>query len=179
MKVPANLASLFIEAGNIYGVDAALIAAISYVESKWNPNALGDFDSQGRPHSFGLMQLYDKGAGAGYTREQLLDPRTNVMLGTKYLKQCIDAFPGDIETAISAYNQGIANARRRGKQANYYYVQLVLKAWNNIKAEGFTTTTEPSFEQRQAQNLPRQWGATGGMICQSHTESYGLKIPWT
>jgi soluble lytic murein transglycosylase-like protein len=109
-----------------YNVDADLIRAIIQVESGGNPNALGDYDSAGVPHSFGLMQLNDKGAGAGYSRSYLLNVDNNVNLGTKYLKACLNAFPGDLKTGISAYNQGIGGARTRGWTYNRAYVERVL-----------------------------------------------------
>lgn len=109
-----------------YDVDAALIRAIIMQESGGNPNAKGDYDSAGVPHSFGLMQLYDKGAGAGYSPAYLLDIDNNVRLGTGYLKSCLNAFPGDLKTAISAYNQGIGGARDRGWTYNRSYVESVL-----------------------------------------------------
>jgi len=109
-----------------YDVEAALIRAIIQQESSGNPNAKGDYDADGVPHSFGLMQLYDKGAGAGYSPAFLLVIENNVSIGTRYLKSCLDAFPGDLKTAISAYNQGIAGARDRGWTHNRAYVESVL-----------------------------------------------------
>jgi len=109
-----------------YDVEAALIRAIIMQESSGNPNALGDYDSAGVPHSFGLMQLYDKGAGAGYSPAFLLVIDNNVSIGTRYLKSCLDAFPGDLKTGISAYNQGIGGARDRGWTHNRAYVESVL-----------------------------------------------------
>jgi len=109
-----------------YDVEAALIRAIIQQESSGNPNALGDYDSAGVPHSFGLMQLNDKGAGAGYSPAFLLVIENNVSIGTRYLKSCLDAFPGDLKTAISAYNQGIGGARERGWTHNRSYVESVL-----------------------------------------------------
>lgn len=109
-----------------YGVETALIRAIIQQESGGNPNAKGDYDSAGVPHSFGLMQLNDKGAGAGYSREYLLDIDNNVNIGTKYLKGCLDAFGGDLKKGISAYNQGIGGVVSRGWTYNRAYVERVL-----------------------------------------------------
>lgn len=109
-----------------YDVEAALIRAIIQQESSGNPNALGDYGIDGKPHSFGLMQLNDKGAGAGYSPAFLLVIDNNVSIGTRYLKSCLDAFPGDLKTAISAYNQGINGAQGRGWTYNRAYVESVL-----------------------------------------------------
>lgn len=146
--MPAEIYSVVKAACEVYNVPLALALAIAYVESAFNPLAEGDRDARGVPHSFGLFQLHIHGAGAGFTREQLLDLRTNAELGVKYIRQCLDAFPHDLELAISAYNQGIGGAKRRGKSINYHYVQKVLYYMRDLEAqgipvEGVVTPVEP------------------------------------
>ena len=70
-----------------YGVEPALVKAIVWQESRFNPNA------RGRAGELGLMQLQEIAAGewadeervAGYLHEHCLDPRTNTLAGTFYL----------------------------------------------------------------------------------------------
>jgi len=133
MEIPADIKNAVEQASEYYGVDENLIYAIIQQESGFNPNALGDKDAWGNPHSFGLMQLYDKGAGAGYSPEYLLDIYNNVNIGTNYLKRCLDAFGGDIVMAVSAYNQGISGARVRGWTYNRDYVDSVLANYESFK----------------------------------------------
>ena len=74
---PSRQASLeviqevFADAGLNERVIAAAIAN-SWVESGWNPNAVGDDG-----HSIGLFQLNDWGAGSGLSVEFRKDPRNN------------------------------------------------------------------------------------------------------
>jgi len=126
MAFSSEIESAISKYSSSFGVDADLIRSIIIQESGGNPNAMGDYDVYGVPHSFGLMQLNDQGAGAGYSPEYLLNIDNNVRLGTGYLKSCLDAFPGDLKTAISAYNQGIAGARSKGWTHNADYVNSVL-----------------------------------------------------
>ena len=119
---------------------------------------MGDYDAEGVPHSFGLMQLYDKGAGFGHTSEELLDLSNNVTWGTSYLKGCVAAFPGDIYTAISAYNQGIGGARSRGWSFNAPYVQTVIR-W----MEAFSG--EPLAPAPDAPKPPGCWTVSGAGLC--------------
>ena len=144
MAFPNQIENAINKYSALYGVDAALIRAIIQVESGGNPDAKGDYDSAGVPHSFGLMQLNDKGAGAGYRPEYLLDTDNNVRLGTNYLKACIDAFPGDLKSAVSAYNQGITGVRIRGWTFNRAYVERVLSYY--IQPAGKEITVPPEGE---------------------------------
>jgi len=122
-------------ASRAFDVPAHLIAAIIDQESGFNINALGDRDEDMIVHSFGLMQLNDKGAGYGYTPDQLLDPYFNIFVGTEYLRACMNAFPNNIKLAISAYNQGQGGAAKRGWGYNETYVNNVLSLWEKYKKE--------------------------------------------
>lgn len=133
--VPEDILAVVHHYARVHGVDSNLILAIAQVESSMNPHAKGDYDREGRPHSFGLMQLHTEGAGFGHTPEELLDLDNNVNWGTAYLRGCIDAFPGDIYTAISAYNQGIGGARSRGWGLNAPYVRAVLRWRDAFRGE--------------------------------------------
>jgi tape measure domain-containing protein len=70
-EVAKNIGIIVREALNA-NVDPAIALALAKVESGFNAKAVGD---QG--HSVGLFQLNDRGAGAGLTKEQRMDPATN------------------------------------------------------------------------------------------------------
>lgn len=65
-----------------YGVPSWIPTSIAQAESGLNPAALGDFNQQNQPTSFGLFQLHQGGGqGDGYTQSQLLNPALNAQIG--------------------------------------------------------------------------------------------------
>ncbi len=90
------------------GLDPYLVASLIRQESEFNPSAIS------RSNAYGLMQLLPKtGRGEAkktgvshYRTDSLLDPTTNIELGTHYFRQMVDEFGGQIEYALAAYNAG-------------------------------------------------------------------------
>ncbi len=89
-------------------LDPYLVASLIRQESEFNPNAVS------YANAYGLMQLLPS-VGRTMAREegmahfqtfQLLDPETNIRLGTRYLREMIDRFGGVQEYALAAYNAG-------------------------------------------------------------------------
>ena len=92
-----------------YGVKKELIYAIIKAESNFNPNAVSNKDAKG------LMQLMDstaeeiaQKAGITLTEENILEPDTNINLGTKYISSLLEKYKC-IEIALAAYNAGSGN----------------------------------------------------------------------
>jgi len=90
------------------GLDPYMVASLIRQESEFNPNAVSN------KSAYGLMQLLPV-VGRNMAKEegihhfetsQLLDPSTNIRLGTLYLKQTLDRFGGRPEYAFAAYNAG-------------------------------------------------------------------------
>ncbi len=89
-------------------LDPYLVASLIRQESEFNPSAIS------YANAWGLMQLLPSTGKTlarteGMTRFQtfmLLDPETNIRLGTRYLKQLLDKFGGVPEYALAAYNAG-------------------------------------------------------------------------
>jgi tetratricopeptide (TPR) repeat protein len=87
------------EAARTHNVDVAWIKAIIMAESSFSASAKSPVGAKG------LMQLMDATAGElGVTDP--LDPRQNIMAGTRYFRQMLDQFDQDPILALAAYNAG-------------------------------------------------------------------------
>jgi soluble lytic murein transglycosylase len=96
-------------------VDAALIAAVIYSESKFS-------DATSSAGARGLMQITPEAAneierlsgGTSFKVDDLSDPEINIRYGTFLLRELLDRYDGDEAAALAAYNAGPANADRWG-----------------------------------------------------------------
>ena len=105
-----------------YALSPALIDAVAHVESRYDPLAVS------RTNARGIMQLMP-----GTARDlgvDARDPAANIRGGTKYLRQLLDRFDGDVVRAIAAYNAGPGAVARAGGVPRYAetraYVAAVL-----------------------------------------------------
>jgi soluble lytic murein transglycosylase len=97
------------------GVDAALIAAVIYSESKFQ-------DQESSAGARGLMQITPDAAdtiarnseATSFELEDLGDPEINIRYGTFLLRELLDRYEGDEAAALAAYNAGPGNADKWG-----------------------------------------------------------------
>lgn len=84
-----------------------LIRSVVSAESDFQPQAVSPVGAQG------LMQLMPETA-AELGVEDSFDPQQNLLGGSRYLKQLLDKYEGDLDKALAAYNWGQGNVDRKG-----------------------------------------------------------------
>ncbi len=108
--LPLADASIIREQAAAKHLDPALIAAVIYAESKFEP----------RPSSAGaegLMQILPATAyylahlsgGFRFTASDLATPKVNLAYGSYYLRYLLDHYEGNELLAVAAYNAGLTN----------------------------------------------------------------------
>jgi soluble lytic murein transglycosylase-like protein len=87
-------------AGQSYGIDPLLVLAVIAVESRFNPIAESDYGARG------LMQIvprfHPEKVPGPYGERALLDPWTNIHVGTRILREYLDG-AGSLEAALQRY----------------------------------------------------------------------------
>lgn len=93
--------------------ESALLHAIAYKESHFNPKA------ESHKGAMGLLQLIPKAAeeaaerlGIPHAEHKLFDPAHNLLLGSDHLATLLTEFNGSYILAIAAYNAGPTPVRR-------------------------------------------------------------------
>jgi len=92
-------ANLIATSARAHGVAAELVASVIAVESNFNPNAVSWKSARG------LMQLMPQTA-ARFGVTNVFDPRENIEAGTRYLKELLLRYNGDLALTLAAYNAG-------------------------------------------------------------------------
>lgn len=120
------------EAAQAYGVDARLIRAVIWKESRFNPRRVGKLGE------IGLMQVTPGAANewaefsqTNCTRNDLFRPEINIRAGTWYLGRAIrywSAKPNPLPYALAEYNAGRSNTLRWAAADN----NDANKFWNAI-----------------------------------------------
>jgi soluble lytic murein transglycosylase len=110
LTLPLSDTSVIREQAQAKHLDPALIAAVIYAETKFEPRT----SSAGAE---GLMQIEPETAeflaklsgGYRFTTSDLATPSVNVAYGSYYLRYLLDHYDDNEMLAVAAYNAGLAN----------------------------------------------------------------------
>ena len=113
LGLPLSNAAVIRTQASAKHLDPALIAAVIYAETKFDP----------RPSAAGaqgLMQILPETAyfiarrsgGTRFQASDLATPSVNVAYGSYYLRYLLDHYAGNQMLAIAAYNAGLTNVDR-------------------------------------------------------------------
>ena len=104
VPLDADLQLHIIEQAEAHGIDPAIVFAMAWRESRYNPDAIGDDGN-----SLGLLQVQPYWHWDRMERldcPDLFDPFQNVTVAVDYLAEKLDCHGGDIAKALTAYNKG-------------------------------------------------------------------------
>jgi len=112
-RYPLEYAHIVRQHARNHDLDPALLAAVIYAESRFDPNA------RSAAGAVGLMQLLPSTArgiavrtgGTRFVVEDLVDPELNVRYGSWYLDHLLGRY-GDSRLALAAYHAGPGNVDR-------------------------------------------------------------------
>lgn len=143
------------DAANTYKVDYELLQALIAAESGFNTGAVSP------KGAIGLMQLmpdtarrYGVDGDKKMTQERKLnDPKINVRAGTRYLRDLIAMFPGQLELALASYNAGEGAVQRAGNRIPNYketqnYVKTVMQLYMGLKPPNSVSSEKLKFATR-------------------------------
>ncbi len=115
-QMPADLAALVNEACRRHQLDPAMVSALIYVESRYQPMA------RSPKGALGLMQVMPATA-ARYgidSPDALYDPRINIDVGVRLLRDLQERYDGRLDLMLAAYNAGEGAVRKYGNRIPPY-----------------------------------------------------------
>jgi soluble lytic murein transglycosylase-like protein len=135
------------DAAHEFSVEPALLKAVMAAESGFNPGAVSP------KGAVGLMQLMPATA-ARYglqadskqsVSQRLTDPKTNIRLGARYLRDLLRLFPNQQSLVLASYNAGEGAVQKYNNRIPPYaetqnYVKLVTQFVDLYRPGGTRTT---------------------------------------
>lgn len=137
----APFGELIRKAAAKYEVDADLVFSVVAAESNFNPKAVS------RRNAHGLMQLLPETAKRMGVKD-IYDPAQNIDGGTRYLRDLLKRYDGDLALTLAAYNAGPGAVQRYGRIPPYNetvkYVRAIRKTYALRKSNGEKAVSDSS-----------------------------------
>lgn len=159
------------EASRTHRVDYELLQALIAAESAFNPEAIS---SKG---AIGLMQVMPDTARrfgvdsdrAVSVESKLMNPRTNLQLGARYLRLLIDMFPGRLDLALASYNAGEGAVQKAGNAIPNFketqsYVAMVTQLYTALKPPAAVLAQKPNLPRTEPYGPGFMLSGRGNMI---------------
>ena len=115
-------------------IDPALVHAVIFVESRYNPAA------RSPKGALGLMQVLPETAARYGVTNAAFSPEANLQAGTRYLSDLMQLFDNRLDLVLAAYNAGENAVLRYGQRIPPYretrlYVPAVLAKYREWQPE--------------------------------------------
>ncbi len=120
IRIPSLYDGLIDRAAEANAIDPKLVKSVMLIESAFNPVA------RSRKGARGLMQLMPETA-VRYGVSDIVDPAQNISGGTRYLRDLLGLFGGDLAKSLAAYNAGENAVLRYGGVPPYQETQLYVR----------------------------------------------------
>ncbi len=133
IPAPGPYDSLIREAASLYRVEVALIRSVIEAESGFDASAVSPAGA------LGLMQLTPT-IVAALGVENPLNPRDNIMAGTRLLRELLDRNHGNLEMALASYNAGPTAVALYGAVPPFKETQGYVKRVTELIADARSAT---------------------------------------
>jgi Transglycosylase SLT domain len=159
------------EASAAHNIDFELLQALIATESGFDTNAVSP------KGAVGLMQLMPptaqrygvRGDAKTPIEKKLADPQINIKAGSRYLRDLIKMFPGQLELALAAYNAGEGAVQRYGNKIPPFketqnYVVTVMQIYRQLKPPTLVAKPAPVNSPEQPNRVRMEFGSPTGQI---------------
>jgi len=156
--LPLQYAATIRQQGAEKHVPPALIAAVIYAETKFDPRTSptgAEGLMQVEPQT--ALDLAKRSGATAFSVSDLQHPATNIAYGTYYLRELLDDFHGSKLLALAAYNGGETNVDRWEAQARAHGHDLTIAEIPFPETRAYVAKVL-SAERRYARTYRRQLG---------------------
>jgi len=147
------------EASRQHGIDYELLQALIATESGFDAQAVSPKGALGLMQIMpGTAQRYGVNGDAKMPLERkLFDPRTNIITGTRYLRDLMRMFDGRLDLVLAAYNAGEGAVQRAGNRIPNYretqnYVKTVMQLYTVLKPPASLAASNPGVPSTGVRN---------------------------